>query len=215
MRIKSIKNFINKANVCVDVGSDHAHLSLFLIKENRSQYVYNIEKNDGPLKNSINNTREYKDRIFNIKSDGFKTFDKSINIDYCIISGMGTNTIIDILDNCKNNVSDFIICSNNNYEILRKWIKKNKYKIYDELTILDNNIFYEIICFSKEKGNKLLFNSQLNFGIRKIKKNDKLYIQKLKDELNRSNYLFFKDKNKRKYNKYKKIERYIKRYDIR
>lgn len=215
MRIKSIKNFINKANVCVDVGSDHAHLSLFLIKENRSNYVYNIEKNDGPLQNSINNTKEYKEKIFNIKSDGFKNFDNSINVDYCVISGMGTNTIIDILNNCKNNIDNFIICSNNNYDVLRKWIKNNKYKIYDELTVFENEIFYEIICFSKTKGYKLFFNNQINFGIRKIKKNDFFYIKKLKFELGKSNYLFFKNKNRQKYNKYKKIERYIRKYDVR
>lgn len=215
MRIKSIKNFINKANVCVDVGSDHAYLSLFLIEENRSQYVYNIEKNDGPLQNSIKNTRNYKERIFNIKSNGFKNFSNLIDIDYCVISGMGTNTIIDILNGCKNKVNNFIICSNNNYDVLRKWIKKNKYKIYDELTILENEIFYEIICFSKNRGYKLFYDSQINFGIRKIKKNDNLYIEKLKSELDKSNYLSLKKKNKRKFNKYKKIERYIKKYDFR
>lgn len=215
MRIKTIKDFINNANMCVDVGSDHAHLSLFLINENRSKHVYNIEKNDGPLQNSIKNTISYKNRIFNIKSDGFKNFDSLINIDYCTISGMGTSTIINILNDCKNNVKNFVICSNNNYDVLRKWIKKNKYKIYDEKTILENEIFYEIICFSKEKGYRLFFNNQIKFGIRKIKKNDNLYIQKLKYELEKSNFLFFKDKNKEKYKKYKNIERYIKKYDNR
>lgn len=213
MRIKTIASLINKANVCVDIGSDHAHLSLLLIKENRSQIVYNVEKNDAPLLNSINNTKGYQDKIFNIKSDGFKNFDSSIKIDYCTISGMGTNTIIDILDNCKNNVDNFVICSNNNYNVLRNWIKKNKFKIYNELTVCENNIYYEIICFSKNKGYKLFTKKQVKFGIRKIKKNDLLYLDKLKDELNKSNYLFFKDKNKDKYNKYIEMEKYIKKYD--
>lgn len=213
MRINTIADLINDANVCVDVGSDHANLSVNLIKKNKSKIVYNIEKNEGPLQNSINNTKDFKGRIFNIKSDGFKDFDVKIKIDYCVISGMGSKTIIDILTNCRNRVDCFITCANNGYEKLREWIKKNKYRIYFEQTIKDNDIFYEIICFSKIKGNRIFWPNTPLFGVRKIKKNDNLYIEKLKFELNKTNGLDFKKMNKKKYKKIIKIKRYIKKYD--
>ncbi|MDE7099842.1 MAG: class I SAM-dependent methyltransferase, partial [Malacoplasma sp.] len=102
MRIREIANLINDGKIVVDVGSDHAQLSIFLISENRCKLVYNIEKNEKPFLNSCNNTKKYKDKIINIKSDGFDLFDKSLEIDYCIISGMGSKTMIEILCKCTN-----------------------------------------------------------------------------------------------------------------
>ncbi|MDE6894036.1 MAG: class I SAM-dependent methyltransferase, partial [Malacoplasma sp.] len=102
MRIREIANLINNTKIVVDVGSDHAQLSIFLISENRANLVYNIEKNDKPFLNSVNNTKKYKDKIINLKSDGFEKFDKSIEIDYCTISGMGSKTMIEILCKCIN-----------------------------------------------------------------------------------------------------------------
>ncbi|WP_412032132.1 class I SAM-dependent methyltransferase [Malacoplasma muris] len=212
MRIKTIASFIEKANVCVDVGSDHAYLSLLLVENNKSNIVYNIEKNPQPLQNSINNTKQYSNKIFNILSDGFKSFDNSIDIDYCVIAGMGATTIIEILSKCLNNVKYYIICANNGYDKLREWIKNNKFKIYNETTILENNIYYEIICFSKLKGKKLIFKKDIEFGIRKIKKLDKYYIDKLKAELLKKDYESLKEKNKNLYKKCKRIERYIEKY---
>lgn len=212
MRIKTIASFIDKANVCVDVGSDHAHLSLLLIEQNKSKFVYNIEKNKYPLLNSINNTKKYNKNIFNVLSDGFKQFNSSIKIDYCVIAGMGINTIIDILSSCKNPIENYIICSNNGYDKLRQWIKDNKFRIYAEKTVLENEIYYEIICFSKTKGYKLNFRKTVQFGHRIIKKWDTLYIDKLKNDINKKDYSSLKTKNKSLYKKYKNIERYIKKY---
>ncbi|MDE5775156.1 MAG: class I SAM-dependent methyltransferase, partial [Malacoplasma sp.] len=41
MRIREIANLINDGKIVVDVGSDHAQLSIFLISENRCKLVYN------------------------------------------------------------------------------------------------------------------------------------------------------------------------------
>lgn len=213
MRINEISNLIDNANVCVDVGSDHAYLSIELIKNQKTKVVYNLEKNLGPFNNSVKNTKDYPDKIFNILSDGFKFFNENIEIDYCIISGMGGNTITSILNGIKNKINALVLCPNNNSYLIRKWAKQNKWKIYLEKTIIDNGIYYEIICLSKNKGIKIFLKNQLFFGSRKLKKNDCLYIDKLKNELEKSNYLILKQKNKSKYRMYKKIKKYINKYD--
>lgn len=212
-RIRSIANNIFNSKVTVDIGSDHAQLSTFLIKENRSEIVYNVEKNDGPLTNSINNTKGFKN-IINLKSDGFKSFDSSIVIDNCVIAGMGAKTIIDIISGCKNQVTRFITCSNNNYDLIRKFAKQNHFKIEYELTVKENDIYYEIICISKKYGKRIWFNNQIEFGIRSQKKNDSLYLEKLKDYLaNEKPIEFYLDKNQNKYQQLIKIKRYINKYD--
>lgn len=212
MRINEIANLINDANVCVDVGSDHANLSIILATEKKAKIIYNLEKNDAPLLNSINNTKQYTN-IKNIKSDGFKNFDSSLLIDYCTISGMGANTIVEILNGCKNKINNIIICPNNNYHLIREWAKINKWKIKFEKTILTKKIYYEIIWLTKTEGKKVLTHNQCLFGIRKIKKNDTLYLQKLKQEFKSENLDFFKEKNPKKYKYLKKVKRYLNKYD--
>ncbi len=56
-KISFIASLINDENIVVDIGSDHAKLSQILVKENKAKKVINIEKNDGPLLNSINSTK--------------------------------------------------------------------------------------------------------------------------------------------------------------
>lgn len=213
MRIRNIVDKINNAKVTVDIGSDHALLSTFLISEKRSQIVYNIEKNEGPYNNSVKNTQNYKN-IVNLLGDGLKDFDKSIHIDYCVIAGMGAKTIIEIIKDCKNEVDYFITCSNNNYDLIRKFAKENKFKIVYDETVKENDIYYEIICLSKKEGKKIIFNKQIMFGIYSMKKNDSLYLEKLKNILvNEKDIEFYKNKNNLKYQELNKIKRYIQKYD--
>lgn len=213
VRIRSIANIINNSKITVDIGSDHALLSTFLINEKRSELVYNVEKNEGPFNNSVNNTKGYQN-IINLKGDGLKDFDKSIHINYCVIAGMGAKLITEIIDNNKNRVDCFITCSNNNYDLIRRYAKKHGYKIKFEQTVKENDIYYEIICLSKLEGKRIWFNNQILFGIKSFKENDLLYIEKLKNTLaNEKPIEFYKDKNKKKYKELLKIKRYIKKYD--
>lgn len=212
MRINEIANLINDANICVDVGSDHANLSVILAKEKKAKIIYNLEKNDLPLQNSITNTKAYSN-INNIKSDGFKNFDSSLLIDYCTISGMGANTIVEILNGCKNNINNIILCPNNNYYVVRKWAKDNKWKIKLEKTIFSNKIYYEIIWLTKKEGKRIFSYNQCLFGIRKIKKFDLLFLDKLKYELEVEDIDFFKNKNPNRYKYLMKVKRYLNKYD--
>ncbi|MDE7075374.1 MAG: class I SAM-dependent methyltransferase, partial [Malacoplasma sp.] len=176
MRIREIANLINNTKIVVDVGSDHAQLSIFLISENRANLVYNIEKNDKPFLNSVNNTKKYKDKIINLKSDGFEKFDKSIEIDYCTISGMGSKTMIEILCKCINKIKNIIVCPNNNEYLIRKFAYDNFYKIKKDFFIRENEIFYPIIWLSKSEGIKQKnFKKNLLCGEKKVKKDDLLY----------------------------------------
>ncbi|MDE6645821.1 MAG: class I SAM-dependent methyltransferase [Malacoplasma sp.] len=203
MRIREIANLINNTKIVVDVGSDHAQLSIFLISENRANLVYNIEKNDKPFLNSVNNTKKYKDKIINLKSDGFEKFDKSIEIDYCTISGMGSKTMIEILCKCINKIKNIIVCPNNNEYLIRKFAYDNFYKIKKDFFIRENEIFYPIIWLSKSEGIKQKnFKKNLLCGEKKVKKNDLLYPLYLENKISSLE----KIENLKKNNKEKYIE---------
>lgn len=217
MRINEIIKFINKCTTIVDIGSDHALFSKLIIDNDLAIKVYNVEKNIGPLNNSIKNTsdKKYNNKIINILSDGFISFDPNLKIDYCVISGMGSTLIIDIISKCINNIDYFLFCPNNNCWKIRQWAQINNYKIANEKTIIDNGIYYEIILLSKNIGKKILTNTQIHFGIRQIKKYDNLFINKLKYDYQKllENFEEIKKFNKKKLRQIYRIKRYIFKYE--
>lgn len=217
MRINEIVEFVNKCNIVVDIGSDHALFSKLVIDNDLAKKVYNIEKNLGPLSNSIKNTSEekYRKKIINILSDGFTNFDSNIEIDYCVISGIGANLIVDIISHCSNKIVYFLFCPNNNCWKIREWAQINKYKIVKEKTIIDNGIYYEIILLSKNMGKRIISNYQIYFGIGKIKKYDNLYISKLKYDYQKlvKNFENIEKFNKKKYKEIYRMKRYILKYE--
>lgn len=200
-RIRAISNLINNTNIVVDVGSDHAQLSIFLISENRSNVVYNIEKNNKPFLNSVKNTSKYKDRIFNIESDGFEKFDSSITIDFCTISGMGAVNIIDILCKSSNKIKNIIVCPNNNENLIRLFAYNNFYRIKKDFTIKENGLLYPIIWLNKDEGIKPKKRKKyLICGNKKNKKEDTLYLEYLENKISQLESIpNLKEKNREKY----------------
>ncbi|MGL5640264.1 MAG: tRNA (adenine(22)-N(1))-methyltransferase [Mycoplasmoidaceae bacterium] len=185
-RINFIASLVDKCNIVLDIGSDHAKISKILIDENKASRVINVELNDGPLQNSINATKDakYYNYIWNIKSNGFKEIYPSFFIDVCIIAGMGGQTIVEILNGSKvHKINKFILQANNNVEKLREWCWKNKWKISNEHLIKDNNIIYEIIVISKKNG-YIPFNfNRKYFGKINLKLKSKLFIEKWNTEI--------------------------------
>lgn len=200
-RLKNIANLINEAELVVDVGSDHAQLSILLISNNKANKVINIEKNKEPYLASVKNTYKYN-KIENLLSDGFIEFDPTIKIDYVTIAGMGAKSMIDILLPAKNEISNLILCPNNNEQLIRKFALKNKYKIKKDLVVLENNIYYPIIWLSKNEGFNLSESfKDLILGIHETKEYNKTYFDYLNYKINTLNKIKdIKIHNLEKYN---------------
>lgn len=164
-RLKLIATLINNDNV-IDIGCDHALLDIYLSMSGKKCIASDISEK--VLENAKKNIKLYKltDKIGLILSDGTK----NINIpekSSIVISGMGANTIIDILKNTiHDNIDELIIQSNNELDNLRKNICEMGYYIDKEEAILDKNKYYVIIKFKKgfKKYNKkeLLLGPLLN-----------------------------------------------------
>lgn len=179
IRIKSIANLIENVNIVLDIGSDHALLSILLINENRAQHVINVEKNDLPFQNSVNATRAFSQQITNKKSNGFDNLEPFIFIDICTIMGMGGATIIKILNNATSrNVKKYILQPNNNELKVRQWVKENNWKINFEDLIKENNIIYELFVLSRTEGYVPHTKEEQLFGKINLIKNKDIFKEK-------------------------------------
>ena len=178
-RLKQVADYINKKDIVVDIGCDHALLDIYLVKEKKLKNIIVSDILQSALDNAIKNIKKYKleDKITPILSDGLENINIS-KIDTIIISGMGTKNIIKILRNIgkSKNIKKIVIQSNNDYYYLRTFMKREGFIIKDESVIKDKNINYITMQFIR--GKKMYFYSDYMFGpVLKLDKNNLWYFQ--------------------------------------
>ena len=182
-RLLSIANLVDDNSKVVDIGCDHGLVSIYLAMNKQNISIIASDINQNALDNAIKNINKYhlEDKIKVCLSNGLDNINDEI--DTIIISGMGGHTIIDILTNNQeklNTVNNIIIQSNNDIEYVRRKIVKLGYCISKEELILDKNIYYTVILFTK--GKKKYTNKEYYFGPILLKENSKIFIEKKNKE---------------------------------
>ena len=182
-RLLSIANLVDDNSKVADIGCDHGLVSIYLAMNKQNISIIASDINQNALDNAIKNINKYhlEDKIKVCLSNGLDNINDEI--DTIIISGMGGHTIIDILTNNQeklNTVNNIIIQSNNDIEYVRRKIVKLGYCISKEELILDKNIYYTVILFTK--GKKKYTNKEYYFGPILLKENSKIFIEKKNKE---------------------------------
>ncbi len=182
-RLLAIANLIDDNSKVVDIGCDHGLVSIYLAMNKQNISIIASDINQNALDNAIKNINKYhlEDKIKVCLSNGLDNINDEI--DTIIISGMGGHTIVDILTNNQeklNTVNNIIIQSNNDIEYVRRKIVKLGYCISKEELILDKNIYYTVILFTK--GKKKYTNKEYYFGPILLKENSKIFIERKNKE---------------------------------
>ncbi len=161
-RLNKIVSLVDKNDTVLDVGCDHGYISILLKKNNLCKSVYASDISKNALQFAINNIKKNNLDIKCIVSDGFKNINEYF--DTAIIAGMGASTIINIL-NYNNLPNKLILCSNNDYEKLRRYLNKINYKLEKEIVVKENNHYYIIMEYhiGKEKLNDKVFKYGINY----------------------------------------------------
>ena len=147
-RLMSVATLVDIGVTVIDVGCDHAYLDIFLTQNNNNKCIA-TDVNENALNGAKYNIEKYnlKDKIEVKLTDGLKDIKVNKN-DTIVISGMGTHTILNILNT--NKLSDtLIISSNNDIEMLRREVVKLGYIIDTEIFLIDKGKPYIIIKFKK------------------------------------------------------------------
>ena len=179
-RLKAIVKFVDIKDKVVDVGCDHGLLSIYLYENKLVSKVIASDINKNALSSAINNIKKRNLDIETVLSDGINNVDmKGINT--LVISGMGTGTILHILeDNSKlNKVNKLIIQSNNDHEILRRKMNEKSYYLENEEYTYDKGKWY-VTCKFVKSDNKNI-ESQIKYGfLSNSEYNDYLVLQENK-----------------------------------
>lgn len=172
-KITAISSLINNADIVIDVGCDHCYLSIDLLKSKKAKLVINIDINELPLKSGIDNIlkNNFLNSTINLVNDGLKNITEKNRIfsttkvfDYCVIAGMGSSSIIDILENNVLEIDKFILQTSKNEYLLREFLINNSYEIINEYYVEDNNIIYPIFMVQKQQKKIHYSKEELYFG---------------------------------------------------
>lgn len=149
-RLKAIVKFVDIKDKIVDVGCDHGLLSIYLYENKLVSKVIASDINKNALNSAISNINKRNLDIETVLSDGIKDVNmKGINT--LVISGMGTGTILHILDDDNKlvKVSKLIVQSNNDHENLRRSLNDKGYYLEDEEYTFDKGKWYVTCKFIK------------------------------------------------------------------
>ncbi len=179
-RIEAIYSFIDLKDRVVDVGCDQAKLGILLAKRNQKSIASDISPKVIE-RASLDIRKLGLDNLIDLRvSNGLQNI-KEKEADTLILSGMGTHTILEILNSTKIKFNKIITISNNYHDILRDKMNELNYKVDKELIIKENNKYYNLILFTK--GIKKYSQKELLLGLNQV--NNELYKEYLNHLLNK------------------------------
>lgn len=211
-RLKLVGDYVDKGSIPLDIGCDHAKLSIYLLKEKNFPFVYASDNKIGPLNQAKENVNYYNlaDKIELIKADGLNSLNDKI--DTITVTGMGGLTINKMFLENKNkltNIKTIILSPNNFIKEVRETINKLGYYLKDEELVEESNKLYHILVFSK--GNKTYSDKELYLGPILMTKNNEIIKKFYKSELTNINNLLLNNKiSIDKKEKFLRIKEYLK-----
>lgn len=164
-RIEAIYSFIDLKDRVVDVGCDQAKLGILLAKRNQKSIASDISPKVIE-RASLDIRKLGLDNLIDLRvSNGLQNI-KEAEADTLVLSGMGTHTILEILNNTKLRFNKIITISNNYHDILRNKMNELNYKVDKELIIKENNKYYNLILFTE--GTKEYSQKELLLGLNQV-----------------------------------------------
>ena len=207
-RLLEISKLINEDKVVFDVGSDHALLPCFLVKEGIISKAYACDNKEGPLNKAIENIKKYhlEGKVIPVLSNGIDDIKDDVEI--ITICGMGYYTVKSILENKDlSKYNKIIVQVNKDADLLRKFINDKNFTIEDEIVVFDG-FYYEVEVFSAKSHNKY-GGLEIKYGPILLQKRDKVFIDYLKDKKKVLEEVYKKSNNPSKLETINEIEQIL------
>lgn len=183
-RLEAVASLVDQDSTCLDVGCDHAYLSIHLIEAKKALSVIASDNKEGPLDQARKNIEQKKlqDKIKISLGYGMDTIED--DIDTVIIAGMGGKTINGILkkdSTVTKRVDTFIIQPNNDQKEVRKTMMKLGFYLTEEKLVKEKKYFYQVMKF--QRGKIRYSKKELFFGPKLLQNKDKNFVEYYKKEI--------------------------------
>lgn len=190
-RLKVTADMVLKGSYAADIGTDHAYIPIYLVRQNISGRVVATDVRYGPLKRAKRNIVMYglEDEICLKQGWGLEPV-YDIDVNCAVLAGMGGYLICNILGTGykkAESIEYFILQPMQFSAELRKYLYCNNYIIYDESLVKENGRIFEIMAV--RHGHDSINDSiYYEIGKKLIEKKDPLlreFIQYKIDDINK------------------------------
>lgn len=185
-RLLSVASFVEKGSVVADIGSDHAYLPSYLIKEGIVEKAVAGEVAIGPFESARNNVvrQGIMDQVTVRLANGLAAVEENDQVDTITIAGMGGSLIATILtDGIENilGVKRIIVQPNIHAKGIREWAAANGWEIVNEKILKEDGKIYEVLVL--EKGAVIYDELELLVGPFLLEEKNDAFIEKWSGEI--------------------------------
>ncbi len=149
LRLQRIADFVPEGSTVADIGTDHAHLPIWLIEQKKIKKAYAMDIGEGPLSRATEVIHKYQmdDVIETRLGDGLDGLEAG-EADTVVIAGMGGPLICSILEKRKDlwdSISQFILSPQSELQMVRKFLRNNGLVIVREEMLVDMDKYYTVM----------------------------------------------------------------------
>ena len=148
-RLEAVAKMVTKGNRVCDVGCDHGYISIYLVKNGISPYVYAMDVNKGPLERAEEHIVMYglEDKIETILSDGLVALGERKS-DTLICAGMGGRLVVKILTEGMEKVKkmqEIILQPQSELHLVREYLRQQGFYIDKEDMVFEDGKYYPMM----------------------------------------------------------------------
>lgn len=149
LRLQRIADFVPEGTSVADIGTDHAHLPIWLIEQKKIKKAYAMDIGEGPLSRATEAIHKHQmdDVIETRLSDGLEKLEAG-EADTVVIAGMGGPLICNILERRRDlwdSISQFILSPQSELQMVRKFLRDNGLAIVREEMVVDMDKYYTVM----------------------------------------------------------------------
>lgn len=155
-RLEMVVSFVKLGESAADVGTDHGHVPVELVRRGIVKRAYAMDVRKGPLSKAEENiaAARMKEKIETRLSDGVQKLSAG-EAESVIIAGMGGELVIHIMEEGRHvwdTVEQWVLSPHSELHKVREWIEKNGFVIVREDMLFEEGKYYTVMDVRKAEG---------------------------------------------------------------